>query len=268
MPRSSAPLRWRTTSLLPPQPQQEPEAQEVEPAAEESEEVAEVEAEEESSQVIPVAATIEQGSAPRLVQPAVNRPLTQLAPAKKLIFKQAVVTTAMQPEMVIPPGSPKPFRDQIVLTPPDLRFDCDLDRRKLTPITALTNKIAPEPGDFPQECSLGDEIYSPRSFCQTTYTWKASNLCHKPLYFEQPRLERYGHSLPPYIQPVASAAHFFVSVPLMPYNMGLELPTECIYTLGYYRPSSCAPYHIPGVPLSVRGAFFEAGLIGALFLVH
>ena len=41
--------------------------------------------------------------------------------------------------------------------------------------------------------------------------------------------------------------------------MGLEPPNECIYTLGYYRPGDCAPYMIDPLPLSVRGALFEAG---------
>ena len=55
----------------------------------------------------------------------------------------------------------------------------------------------------------------------------------------------------------ATAAHFFVTVPILPYKMGLELPDECVYTLGYYRPGDCAPYMIDPLPLSVRAAFFE-----------
>ena len=54
------------------------------------------------------------------------------------------------------------------------------------------------------------------------FTWKASGLCHKPLYFEDVQLERYGHSWNPVVQPFMSAAHFFVSVPLLPYKMGLQ----------------------------------------------
>ena len=83
-------------------------------------------------------------------------------------------------------------------------------------------------------------------------------MCHKPLYFEDVQLERYGHMAGPWVQPFASAANFFCTFPILPYKMGLELPNECIYTLGYYQPGSCAPYLFDPLPLSVRGLFFES----------
>ena len=151
--------------------------------------------------------------------------------------------------------------------PQSLEVNCDLERQKLKPINAVTNKITAEPGAFPPECGLGDLAFKSRCYPPMTYTWVASNLCHKPLYFEQPRLERYGHSLPPVIQPLVSAAQFFISVPLLPYKMGIEPPNECIYVLGYYRPSSCAPMQIPGVPISLRGAIYEAAVITGFAIV-
>jgi hypothetical protein len=101
-----------------------------------------------------------------------------------------------------------------------------------------------------------------------TFTWKASGLCHKPLYFEDVQLERYGHSCGPFLQPIASGAHFFLTVPLLPYKMGLEPPDECMYSLGYYRPGSCAPYMLDPIPLSVRAGLAEAGVVtGLVFLI-
>jgi hypothetical protein len=111
----------------------------------------------------------------------------------------------------------------------------------------------------PRDCPLGDENFSGRKFAPITYTWTASALCHKPLYFEDVQLERYGHMAGPWLQPFASAANFFCTFPILPYKMGLELPNECIYTLGYYRPGSCAPYLFDPLPISVRATFFEAG---------
>jgi hypothetical protein len=61
------------------------------------------------------------------------------------------------------------------------------------------------------------------------------------------------------IQPVLSGAHFFGTLPILPYKMGMELPCECVYSLGYYRSGNCAPHMIPAVPISARGALFEAG---------
>lgn len=116
--------------------------------------------------------------------------------------------------------------------------------------------------DFPCDCKIGRDFEAPqfagRNFCPTLFTWKATGTCHKPLYFEDVQLERYGHSWNPVVQPFVSAAHFFVSVPLLPYKMGLTPPNECIYTLGYYRPGSCAPYMFEPIPLSVRAAAYQA----------
>jgi hypothetical protein len=142
---------------------------------------------------------------------------------------------------------------------PEIREDKCPTPRDLKPISEISNKIAAEPGIFPQECMLSDEPFKPRNFAVTTYTWKASALCHKPLYFEQPGVERYGHTWGPLLQPVVSSAHFFGSVIMLPYKMGVEPPWECVYPLGYYRPGSCAPYTVGPVPISLRGALAQTG---------
>lgn len=112
----------------------------------------------------------------------------------------------------------------------------------------------------PFTCSLDDgSILAPRMWCEVTYMWKASGLCHKPLYFEDVHLERYGHSWGPYVQPLVSGAHFFGRLPVLPYMMGLKMPNECVYTLGHYRPGDCAPYLIDPVPFTWRAALMQAG---------
>ena len=122
--------------------------------------------------------------------------------------------------------------------------------------------------DFPHECSISNTAHQPRQWCAITYNWKASALCHKPLYFEQVQLERYGHSWGPYVQPIMSGVHFFSSVPLLPYKMGIRTPTECVYTLGYYRPGSCAPYLIDPIPFTWRAALFQGAVTtGIPFIV-
>jgi hypothetical protein len=131
----------------------------------------------------------------------------------------------------------------------------------------ITPKVAADQ-QIPGECTLGDSQFVPRLWPGITYTWKASALCHKPLYFEEPQLERYGHSRGPIIDPLFSAAHFFVCVPLLPYNMGVEPPHECIYSLGYYRPGSCAPWIVDGFPISLRGLALECtAATGAAFAI-
>jgi hypothetical protein len=99
-------------------------------------------------------------------------------------------------------------------------------------------------------------------------TWKASELMHKPLYFEEVALERYGHTAGPIWQPVISSGHFFANIAVMPYKMGIHPMTECQYALGYYRPGNCAPWQLPAVPLSGRGALYQAKVVtGSVFLL-
>jgi hypothetical protein len=38
-------------------------------------------------------------------------------------------------------------------------------------------------------------------------------------------------------------------------------PNECMYALGHYRPGNCAPYMISPMPISARGAIFQAGAV-------
>ena len=50
---------------------------------------------------------------------------------------------------------------------------------------------------LPVSCSIDDRSFPSRDFTDSTVTWKASGACHKPLYFEDVQLERYGHEWGP-----------------------------------------------------------------------
>jgi hypothetical protein len=142
---------------------------------------------------------------------------------------------------------------------PPCRTSADLKK-----ISEITYNITPETGSVPPECPLGGGTFQKRCFVPTTFTWKASCLCHKPLYFEDEDLDRYGHTWGLF-QPVLSSAHFFASVGMLPYNMGLQPPSECIYSLGYYRPGSCAPYKIDPMPFTLRAAAAEASVATGIY---
>ncbi len=121
---------------------------------------------------------------------------------------------------------------------------------------------------LPSECSIGYMQLARRDWIPSTFSWTASALCHKPLYFEEVQLERYGHTAGPLRQPIISSAHFFLNIAALPYKMGINPPHECQYALGYYRPGSCAPWMIPPIPLSLRGAVAETGaVLGGVFLL-
>lgn len=142
---------------------------------------------------------------------------------------------------------------------------CDAAREhvmadKITSIHLSIANTGEEGLDYPFECVLDTgDLYAGRHWDDVTYMWKAAANCHKPLYFEQVQLERYGHSWGPCVQPLVSGAHFFTRLPVLPYCMGITPPNECIYPLGYYRPGNCAPYMIPAVPFTWRAAAFQAG---------
>jgi hypothetical protein len=70
--------------------------------------------------------------------------------------------------------------------------------------------------------------------------WEAPGLCHRPLYFADDKLERYGYSHG-WAQPAVSTAHFGGRVIALPALMVALPPHECIYTLGQERPGSCPP---------------------------
>ncbi len=120
---------------------------------------------------------------------------------------------------------------------------------------------------MPVTCAIDDRSFPRRDFLDTTVTWKASGACHKPLYFEDVQLERYGHEWGPVAQPVLSTAHFFGNVLVLPYKMGIHPMNECQYSLGHYRPGNCAPWTVGPVPISLRGALLQAKVVTGAALI-
>lgn len=143
------------------------------------------------------------------------------------------------------------------------------------PLSALSTSIALPSGAMPTnvaaECA---EKFSPtgdiRLACGwggTEFYWSATCMRHRPLYFEEINAERYGYTVSYCLQPVISAARFFGTIPALPYKMVVERPRDCIYTLGHYRPGSCAPRRWHRLPLKAGAAVVETGFIAGLILL-
>ena len=98
------------------------------------------------------------------------------------------------------------------------------------------------------------------------FNWDATCLCYQPLYFEEINAERYGYVCGGHCccsciaQPAASAAHFFATIPALPYCLAAECPTECVYTLGHYRPGNCVPWRWNWPPCDLHAAAITAGV--------
>lgn len=148
------------------------------------------------------------------------------------------------------------------------------DVRPFQPITNLTVDISLPPGRAPgADLSPGatrpvGDARLVVGWATIDFTWVPTNMVHRPLYFEQVNLERYGYSVGPCLQPIVSGAHFFAVIPALPYKMAVQCPTECVYTLGHYRPGDCGVprrWHRPGWRWSA--AAVEVGTVAGLILL-
>ncbi|MBA4019280.1 MAG: hypothetical protein C0483_19110 [Pirellula sp.] len=91
------------------------------------------------------------------------------------------------------------------------------------------------PASAPPETVGGREVQ--RGYADSMYFWQASNMVHRPLYFEQRYVERYGANFG-LMQPIASGVQFAADTALLPAKMLVHPPRECVYSLGYGRPGS------------------------------
>jgi hypothetical protein len=122
------------------------------------------------------------------------------------------------------------------------------------PIGVLGVNISLPQGALPK--SESQEIVSnipfagnmPRPWPSLVYHWEAAATWHQPLYFEEVNAERYGYQCNWVAQPFVSTAHFFGTLPALPYLMTVNCPRECVYTLGHYRPGSCPPWRRHCIP--------------------
>jgi hypothetical protein len=115
------------------------------------------------------------------------------------------------------------------------------------PIEAIQLRPAAPQGPVPTDGSSGlFEEEKPasalsRSWACTEFQWCASELVHRPLYFDDIPLERYGQTACPVLQPALSGARFFATIPLLPAKMIVDPPCSCVYSYGLYRPGSPTP---------------------------
>ncbi len=177
--------------------------------------------------------------------------------------------------------SPALRADGLSQAPPEEA--CSLD---LPPIHAVTIDVRPSEGEVPRgrapsqvplPAEMADGAAPCRGWPQVLYRWEATSYCHGPLYFEEVNLERYGYlgcddrcrGVPAaLVQPILSGAHFFGTVPLLPYKMTAEPCCECIYTLGHYRPGSPVPHQIHRVPFRPLAGGAEAcAITGLIFAI-
>lgn len=95
----------------------------------------------------------------------------------------------------------------------------------------------------------------------TVLPWAAPNTYSHPLYFEDRMLERHGHERWGCLQPIASGARFFTTIPMLPYLATIQEPCDIVYSKGYFRAGSSAPCVMQRPPLERRAVVVEAAAI-------
>ena len=121
------------------------------------------------------------------------------------------------------------------------------------------------PQDFNDKLTRGD--YVARQPNPTVLQWAPTNFYHYPLYFEDPALERYGHTYSPLVQPFASTGRFAVQLAGLPYQMALHPVASRQYALGYYRPGEEAPKKLYQIPFNTEATVVQTAAIIGLFLI-
>ena len=179
------------------------------------------------------------------------------------------VALAEQPGAIAEPDSDSTKETRQVPNPAQT---ADLGIRRITDLSA---SVALPQGGIPLDRATmlhgndasNDALFFARSWTPTQFQWEAPGLMHRPIYFEDVNLERYGNSACLPIQPVISGARFVTTFAFLPYKMAIERPFEPIYTLGYLRPGDPTPnlgYH---PPLALDAAIIQAGVVAGAVLI-
>jgi hypothetical protein len=177
-----------------------------------------------------------------------------------------------------PPNKETPRVEQVA---PGIQIDRSASGKEtvkvdlsIRPLNSISLNIAPHTkGDLPpnlaQQNMRGEapHVLQDRPYEPWNYYWTATAFAHRPLYFEQVNVERYGHNAG-CLQPVFSAAHFFGTIPILPYKIGQDHPNECIYALGHSRPGDCAAWERHDLRWSPAGVVMQGtAATGLVFLI-
>lgn len=197
------------------------------------------------------------GSSPAADVPTIEEPQFRQASGD---FELPGAATAVAPRVArvslqSPADSPQELKPVTSILPyPDYQPETTQIDQEVSPDLLAPEEVSIDTPGEPRR--MGEPIL---------YQWHASNLYHYPLYFEDPSLERYGHTHESYLQPVASVARFGVQLIGLPYQMTIDPVWKRRYTLGWYRPGECAPKQYRQIPWNTQAAFNQAAVTTGLW---
>ena len=178
--------------------------------------------------------------------------------------KPIAVTSAQNDVPQAPPSAANAANDSGA--PGTDRLKTDIRNIRPTLSYAMRNiKESQLPAGFHEKLDRGQ--YVARQASPAVLQWAPTNLYYHPLYFEDPSLERYGHTYHPVVQPFASAGRFATQLVGLPYQMALHPVHSREYALGYYRPGECAPKKHYQIPFNEEAALVQAAAMVGFFLI-
>jgi hypothetical protein len=152
----------------------------------------------------------------------------------------------------------------------DFQYDfCHTERELSRPLDQISAAIPLRDDErLPPDCA--NDLFraaagtGPRFGSMTNFHWQATNFFHRPVYFEDVPLERYGQTCHAHLQPAISGAKFFLTLPVLPYKVGVNCPWECVTSMGHVPPGTCAPCVRQTLPVEVDAGLLEATVAWAL----
>lgn len=196
--------------------------------------------------------------------------VSQLDPkAQEKMQEKMQIQTSMDP-VGAPSAVPRATVGQLKGGPPrkttqvrrisDINPQNDFDRD-----TEIKQYAAEKAREF--NVRFGGDTYEPRNFPDTALCWAVPHTKYYPLYFQDPALERYGHTHHHLIQPVISSARMSAQLVMMPYQLAMVPPWELHGPLGWYRPGDVVPKLRYPFPWNTKAALVEAAAVTGFIYV-
>jgi len=202
-------------------------------------------------------------NAPSTLRPDLQRRVEEIARMQEEELSRNQARPAPGPQPAVP-GAPDTIADLRTQT----QTQVDISRAP-SPAEARPIRAIPVPEDWVP--------LSRRDWSAQRKYWAAAATCHMPLYFQDPMLERYGHSVEQYfgplgrymaypvddhtqttqrnqmVQPFFSVGLFAWQIATWPYALVVDPPWEAQYDLGYWRPGDKIPTDLYYQPLTGIG---------------
>lgn len=161
----------------------------------------------------------------------------------------------------LPRIEPQPPIEPLPLVEPSDTFSTspversrDLSAIRLSAAPPSGSPAAPNPlrTSRPDDDSVSTGRHDPQFV-----SWVPPALSHKPVYFEEVGVERYGQTRSQALQPLISGGKFLANAAILPYRMGVDSPHRISYDVGLARPGSPTPGVREALPFSLKGMLYQ-----------